>query len=108
MSDQPPVAHDDGIDRADGARARRHLVEQRDHGFLIRKRDVHAGEAKAPDAVEQGTQFGRIGARNLDQLIMAADAQRLGRLLMHCRAADCAIGAQIGRVRNFCGSGIDR
>ncbi len=107
VPDQPSVADDDGVDRADGARLRRHLVEQRDHGFLVGEGDVDAGEAKAPDAIEQRAQGGRIGVCDLDQLIMAANAQRIGRLFMHGRRRRAAQSAhRSARSGIFRGSGL--
>ena len=94
VSDQPIAADDDRIDRADRARGRRQIVEQRNHGFLVGKRHVDPGKADALDAVEQRAQLSRALARDLDQLIVTADTQGSGRLL---RASPATPNAQSGR-----------
>ena len=83
MAGQSAIADHDGVDGADLRRARRQFVEQIDHGFLVGKGDVDAGKAQPPDALEQDLQFLPPGAGDLDQLIMAAQAQRLGSPLVH-------------------------
>jgi hypothetical protein len=91
VAGQPAFADDDGIDRPDLCSTRGQFVEQIDHGFLVGIGHVDAGEAQPPDAFEQYLQFLARGASHLDQLIMAAQIQRLGRPLVHGRR---------GRVRD--------
>ena len=94
---QSVIADHHGIDRPYGCRTRRQFVEQVDNGFLVRKSHVHAGKAKASHAIQQRAQLLAARARNLDQMIVAADTQCTGSLLMHRRrrgmrnrSSDCA------------------
>src|ERR1019366_459702 len=91
MADQPAVPDDDEIDRTDRRGIRRYLVEQIEHGFLVGKGDVDAGEAEPPDALEQDLQLVASGAGDFDELIVAVQAKRLGRPFVHGRR---------GRVRD--------
>ena len=85
VADQAVIADNDGIDRADLRCIGRQFVEQIDHGFLVRKGDVDSGKAQPPNTLEQSLQFFSPGTGNLDELIMAAKAQCLGRPFVHGR-----------------------
>jgi hypothetical protein len=85
VTDQSVIADHDGVDCADGRRTRRQFVEQIDNRFLVGKRHVDAGKAEPTHAVQQRAQLLTARAGNLDQMIVVADTQGMGSLLMHRR-----------------------
>ena len=59
------------------------LVEEIDDRLLVGIGHVDAGETKPPHAIQNFAQGLAAGTRDLDELIMAMQAERLGCLLMH-------------------------
>ena len=111
VPDQPAVAHNDGIDGAHRRRLRCEFVEQFDHGFLVGVGHIDTGEAQPAHAFEQRRKARPVGTGDLDQLIVAADAERRrsvfvhrGRRRMRDRCTDQAgqefAGFERGKIRH--------
>ena len=83
QSAAPPA---DGVDRADAGRQRIQVIEEGDHRFLVRNRDVGAEDAFI--GTQGGHRPGELGRAHLAKHVLAIDAECLeGGVLHHGREA---------------------
>ena len=85
MADETAALDDDRVDRTDALGARGETIEQRKHGFLVRKSHVDAGKAECAHAAEHGAQHRAVGTGDFDQMVVAAPAEGGGGGLVHGR-----------------------